>query len=83
MTFRVVWKPEAEQELTQLWLANRIRSELTNAAASIDEYLQRDPAGFGDSRDESLRIAFVPPLGVLFDVDQAARLVVVIHVWRM
>lgn len=83
MRFSVVWKAGAEQELTRLWLGSRFRSDFTDAASSIDESLQRDPVTAGESRDGSLRILFVPPLAVLFEVDVAARVVDVIHVWRV
>ena len=83
MRFRVVWKPNAEEELTRLWLSSRFRSDLTEAASCIDDALQRDPLAAGESRDGSLRILFVPPLAALFEVDATARLVDVIHVWRV
>jgi len=83
MRFRVVWKQGAEHELTRLWLGSRFRSDLTDAASTIDEDLQRNPVTAGESRDGSLRILFVPPLAVLFEVEVAARLVVVVHVWRV
>lgn len=82
MNFRVIWRPEAEQELTDIWLGSRFRSHVTEAASLIDEKLGRDPDSTGESRDESFRVVFSPPLGVRCYVDDVNRIVIVLSVWQ-
>ncbi len=83
MNYRVVWRPGAEQELTQIWLKSRFRSQITEAASLIDEKLERDPLKTGESRDEGIRIVFSPPLGVRFYIDDTSRTVIVLNVWQI
>ena len=47
-------------------------------------YPERDFAGQtrGESRSNTLRIMFVPPLGVDFDVQEDDRIVYVLTVWH-
>jgi hypothetical protein len=33
MSYRVIWRPKAEQELTHIWLNSRFRSHVTEAAS--------------------------------------------------
>lgn len=82
MTYRVVWKPKAEQELTRIWLASRFRSQIVETASRIDEELRREPLTVGESREDPYRVTFDPPLAIRFLVDEAARLVVVVNLWQ-
>jgi plasmid stabilization system protein ParE len=75
MNFSVDWLPEAEDQLTALWTAASDRAAVTAAARRIDQMLGHDPSNAGESRDRSERLLFVPPLGVLFRIDEPARLV--------
>ena len=82
MKWTVVYLPECEQELANLWLDPVSRADIADAANRIDRLLQRNPDQVGESRDEEgQRIVFVAPLAVLFNVKQDDRLVEVIHVW--
>ncbi len=82
MSFTVVWKKSAENELADLWVKHpRDRAHLTNAANQIDAVLRTDPHLLGDSHSESTRVLLVPPLGVIFRVAEADRLVRVLAVW--
>ena len=71
----VVWTESALEELATLWLAaeSSHREAITAAQAQIDHQLERDAAETGESRPGDRRIAFFPPLGVVFSVDDAQR----------
>ena len=82
MKYTVHWLPLAEQELAALWVQAAIRSEVTRAANSIDQELERAPETLGESRSKGLRVHFEAPLGILFQVRSDLKLVEVVHVWR-
>lgn len=82
MKYTVVWKPKAEQQLADLWNQASDRNAITKAANLIDHVLTRDPHSQGESRWNSYRIMFAPPLAVYFDVSEADKLVVVVKVWK-
>jgi len=69
MNYSVVWNPDAENDLTQMWLASRMRHAIRAAADEIDSALVVNPLEYGESRDESRRVMYVWPLGVSFEVD--------------
>ncbi len=76
------WLPSVEQDLADLWNNAPDRSDVADAADALDAELQRDPLGFGESRAGITRVAFQPPLAILFDVDAANQHVTVWDVWR-
>jgi hypothetical protein len=82
MKFTVVWRPEAEEELAQLWVDAPDPNAVTRAANSLDAALRRDPFDVGESQNEPTRIAFVDPLAFIFDVFPDDCKVLVKTVWR-
>src|SRR5688572_12114987 len=60
----VVWKPEAERRLAELWMEARDPERLSEAANLIDRELSVNPASIAEQRVGSIRVVFVPPLGV-------------------
>jgi hypothetical protein len=83
VNYTVIWKPAAHAELTELWLEASNRSDLTSAANKIDQLLKRDPHSQGESRSGSIRVMFVDPVGVFFDIREQDRIVAVLSVWRV
>ena len=83
MNYTVTWKPAAQDELTELWLEAADRSDVTSAAHRIEQLLGRDPLAHGESRTGSIRVMFVSPVGVFFDVQEQDRIVAVLSVWRV
>lgn len=83
MKYEVRWGPAAENELASLWLDSDDRQTITDAAMQIDELLAAFPQDRGESRFGDIRILFVSPLGVLFQVDEQNRRVQVIAVWQI
>ncbi len=82
MTFDVFWSSRAEQELAGVWLDAADRNRISSAALEIERRLLVSPAAEGESRPHGRRILFAPPLAAVFLVDQTAREVWGLHVWR-
>ena len=81
MSFTVVWKPEAERRLATIWTDAIERDAVTRAADVIDRALKNHPESLGESRNNGRRIHHEPPLGVIFRVSSADRMVTVLTVW--
>jgi hypothetical protein len=48
----------------------------------IEASLARRPEDIGESRSNGFRVAFDSPIGIVFRVDEANRLVSVVAVWE-
>jgi hypothetical protein len=80
MRYTVVWTPDAQDQLTTVWLQATDRRAVTQAAHRVDPLLQTDP----DSRGVDFygdRLLVVPPLRVMFVVQSDTRTVEVRMVW--
>lgn len=83
MNYRVFWAPYAEERLERIIVASpHDRTVVVAAAREIDRILLAQPREFGESREDSVRIGFVHPLGVDFDVMDDVATVLVYNVWR-
>ena len=77
MRYRVLWSPYAESHLEQLLQESPDAETLAAAAREIDRQFLTAPKSFGESRYDSVRVGFVRPLGVQFEVMDDVRTVVV------
>jgi len=82
MIYTVIWKPEAERKLAELWLSAKNRQVITSAVNQIDTELRHDAHRKGESRSKETRVLLIPPLGVFFRADPADRKTVVLTVWQ-
>ena len=84
MTWTVIYRPSAHDELATIWLNAADQQAVTNAADAIDRVLARNPLDAGESRGESTRIIIERPLTALYDVFPDDNLVSVfaIFYWR-
>jgi hypothetical protein len=83
MIYTVIWLPEAEAALAQIWEADQsARSAVTASAHELDQLLGTDPVGASESREGKLRIILVPPPGASFSYSNDDRKVWVGEVWR-
>ena len=80
MKFTVVWKPRAENELTELWIAASDKNLVAHAAHQIDSELRDGPLEVGESREGKFRILCVLPLVVSYEVIEADCIVRVVRV---
>ncbi|MCG8586821.1 MAG: hypothetical protein MI757_19125 [Pirellulales bacterium] len=82
MSFRVVWRPIAEESLAAIWLTARDRFAIESAADYLNEDLSVRPTEKGESRVGSVRIVFHGTLGMLFEVIEGDNEVVVLDIWE-
>ncbi len=59
----------------------RLREAIVQASRRIDQQLHQAPQEQGESRDEHTRILFEAPVGVIFEVDEAKKLVRILRAW--
>jgi mRNA-degrading endonuclease RelE of RelBE toxin-antitoxin system len=75
MKYTVLWSPEAEDLLAEIWLGATDRTAITSAQPLIDAELANDPETKGTEVSEGLRRLKVEQLMVLFEVQAGNRLV--------
>jgi plasmid stabilization system protein ParE len=80
--FRVRWERRALDELTRLWTQadSATRQAITTASHTIDQRLRQNPQQEGESRPRGRRIAFIPPLAVVFRVEADGQTVSVLQI---
>lgn len=83
MKYRVLWAPDAEHELDAILASAADQTKLVSAARYVDGFLLTDPISFGESRYDNIRIGFVLPLGVEYEILDDVRTVIVHGVWRI
>ena len=84
MSYRVLWTPNAEVKFEQFLLQSPLdQKSLALAARELDRRLMQSPNDFGESRYENMRIGFVRPLGIQFEVMDDVRTAIVHDVWRI
>jgi hypothetical protein len=82
MSYRVIWSPSAENDLTTAWLAATDQLAVTNAAHRFDLALGRHPFAIGLPRNSSLnRTAVDLPLGIDYEIVEDDKTVRVIRAW--
>ena len=81
MNLRVLWTPVAEGRLAEAWIASPDRNAVAAAAAEIDRQLATRGDTFGESREAGIRVCFVAPLGVEFEVMLETQTILVLSVW--
>ncbi len=77
MKYTVVWSPEAENELAEVWIDAVDRQAITVAQEAIDNKLSANPGECVTHVAEGLYLLRVPPLQVLFEIHELDRLVAV------
>jgi len=83
MRHHVFWIPEADVKLQDLIVQADDSQEVIRVASEIDRWLSRDPHKFGESRYENVRIGFIRPLAVQFEILEDDPTVIVLDVWRI
>ena len=80
MNYTVVWRREAEDQFTALWIRPVNKNAMTGYMDQIDHILGRDPHDQGESRNENTRLAFFRPLCVRYQIDETAKAVYVVSI---
>lgn len=79
MTFAVIWKLTASQEVTRIEQADADPARVRAAVARIDWALRRTPRDMGESRDPGFRLWYEDVLGAYYQIDEAAMRVDVLY----
>jgi hypothetical protein len=79
--YTVRWKRTAFDRLTEIWLEAPDRSAVTAAVDEVDRLLAANPHEAGESRSDEIRVLFVAPVGVFFEVHDDSLVVDVLKVW--
>lgn len=82
--YDVIWRTVMLDRLADLYVAAGVsdRERMARGVEGLNYRLAREPLDVGESRDGIFRIAFPPLLVVLFEVDEAKRVVRVVSVRR-
>ena len=84
MSYRVIWPRAARNDLADIWMNSPDRNDVTAASAEIDRLLKDDPLRVGQPMQSSVRRRLtVPPLGVLYEVIEDDKRVLVQAVFRV
>ena len=83
MKYTVVWKPEAERRLTELWMESEDQQTLADAADLLERELAVVPESLGEERDEGTRVVIMPPVGMHYRVYPDDRQVLILTVWAI
>ncbi len=81
--FSIYRDHSAMVSLKQTWeqAAAPLREAILEASRQLDQWLHTNPHEQGESRDDNSRILFAAPLAVLFEVDEANKLVRILRAW--
>ena len=78
----VFWFPDADERLQKIVAQSDDKPTMARVINHLDRCLSRYPQKFGESRFENVRVGFVPPLGVQFEILDDPATVIVMDVWR-
>jgi hypothetical protein len=78
--YTVVWRKDADDDLAQAWMDAANREDVTSAADQVDIQLKNDPTSKGEELHEGLRRLKIPPLSVIFLVEEMDRQVAVVSI---
>ena len=82
MSYEVIWRRAAENELAAIWMNSGDRDAVTRASAILDRLLEDEGPNAGESRIGYWRIVHEAPLGIYFFAGRNNPKVIVIHVWE-
>ena len=82
MSYEVIWRRAAENELADIWMKSNDRGAINRASATLDRLLEHEGPNAGESRIGYWRIAHEAPLGIYFFAASNNTKVIVIHVWE-
>ena len=78
--YTVVWKADALDDLADIWLNSTERDRIVSVAESIDLELTVDPRWKSEELSEGLLALVLPPLRILFAINEDDRQVQVYRI---
>jgi len=82
VNYNVIWRPKALRRLQRLWMASTNPQAVLDASYRLTAQIRVEPRNTGESRQGDLRLAFDPPLALLFRIDPNNRDVIVVNVGK-
>ena len=82
MNYIVFWSPPALGDLLTIWERAADQDAIDRAVHRIDRLLAEEPEDRSESRDPGQRVLIEAPLTVVFRMDEARRMVIVVSVWH-
>jgi hypothetical protein len=79
--FRVIFRPQADRDLVDLWLESDNQQAMTTAVDRLVQKLESNPLQVGESRRAMRRIALDWPVGIEFEVDESNGVVQIYRFW--
>jgi plasmid stabilization system protein ParE len=79
MIYTVTWDPEAEEELTRIWISSGSRGSVTKAVHRVDQLLRSNPAQAGTRHAGRLTLHQAPLL-VVYEIIPDDRIVRIVQV---
>jgi hypothetical protein len=67
MKYQIIWLPDAEEELTQIWLEAVDKAAVTQAVYDIEQALKFNPLEHGESRGGTHRAISAGPVVVAYE----------------
>jgi hypothetical protein len=80
MTYSVIWKFSASQEVLRIEQAADDPARVRASVERIEWALRRTPRDMGESRDPGFRLWYEDVLGVFYEIDENALRVEVLYV---
>lgn len=77
--YEVIWKDQALNELASIWTGATDRRAVTSAVAAIDGELASSGEIAGTELAEGLKELVVAPIRVLFELEEAGRVIRVVR----
>ncbi len=81
MNYVVVFTPQVNRDIVDLWVESLHQREMTRAIDELVRQLRKDPLSVGESRLNNRRIVFLWPVGMEFEVDEDDRQDNVFNLW--
>jgi hypothetical protein len=81
VSYRVIFKPQVDRDLVDLWLESDNQRAMTDSIDGLVGRLEVDPWQVGESRTEDRRIALVWPVGMEFEIDDNRQEVHIYRLW--
>jgi hypothetical protein len=81
VSFRVIFRPQADRDLVDLWLESENQRAITEAVDRLVRQLESNPMQVGESRRAMRRIALDWPVGMEFEVNEHLGEVQVYRFW--
>ena len=83
MKWTLIYLPQAQDQLANIWLKAADQAIVTRAADLLERQLREDPYSSSIARHDNSRIMIEPPLAAGYDVSEEDCMVTVWAFWHL